>query len=131
MPGKAFILGPKVNEISILCMEKVIDRTVQALDISRLFLNKILKEEPVELNDKSGNKCKDFQSLYFDTFKECFFSKVTHNFLIETYSFFKKMPTTNLLIKSLSKLSKESLHLLPCKLDKHCFQHFLASNYVI
>ena len=40
-------------------MEKVIDRTVQALDISRLFLNKILKEEPVELNDKSGNKCKD------------------------------------------------------------------------
>ena len=40
-------------------MEKVIDRTVQALDISRLFLNKILKEEPVELNEKSVNKCKD------------------------------------------------------------------------
>jgi hypothetical protein len=29
------------------------------LDISRSFLNKILKEEPVELNDKSVNKCKD------------------------------------------------------------------------
>ena len=38
---------------------KVIDRTVQALDISRSFLNKILKEEPVELNEKSVNKCKD------------------------------------------------------------------------
>jgi hypothetical protein len=36
------------------------------------------------------SSCKVFQSLYFDTFKECFFSKVTHNFLIETYSFFKK-----------------------------------------
>jgi hypothetical protein len=32
---------------------------VQALDISRSFLNKILKEEPVELNEKSVNKCKD------------------------------------------------------------------------
>ena len=39
--------------------KKVIDRTVQALDISRSFLNKILKEEPVELNEKSVNKCKD------------------------------------------------------------------------
>ena len=38
---------------------KVIDRTVQALDISRSFLNKILKKEPVELNEKSVNKCKD------------------------------------------------------------------------
>jgi hypothetical protein len=38
---------------------KVIDRTVQALDISRSFLNKILKEEPVELNEKSVNKWKD------------------------------------------------------------------------
>jgi hypothetical protein len=37
---------------------------------------------------------------------------VTCNFLIETYSFFEKQnPTTTLLIKSLSKLSKESLHL--------------------
>jgi hypothetical protein len=41
--------------------------------------------------------------------KEWFFSKVTRNFLIETYSFFEKNPTTILLIKSLSKLSKESL----------------------
>jgi hypothetical protein len=42
-------------------MEKVIaiGRTVQALDISRSFLNKILKEEPVELTEKSVNKCKD------------------------------------------------------------------------
>ena len=39
--------------------QKVIDRTVQALDINRSFLNKILKEEPVELNEKSVNKCKD------------------------------------------------------------------------
>ena len=38
---------------------KVIDRTVQALDISRSFLNKILKKEPVEPNEKSVNKCKD------------------------------------------------------------------------
>jgi hypothetical protein len=60
---------------------KVIDKTVQALDISRSFLNKILKKEPVG---------KVFQSLYFDTFKECFFSKVTCNFLIQTYSFFEK-----------------------------------------
>jgi hypothetical protein len=36
---------------------------------------------------------------------------VTRNFLIERYSFFEKNPTTILLIKSLSKLSKESLHL--------------------
>jgi hypothetical protein len=63
---------------------KVIDRTVQALDISRSFLNKILKKEPVELN---------VQSLYFDNFKEWFFSKLTRNFLIETYSFFEKNPT--------------------------------------
>jgi hypothetical protein len=49
---------------------------------------------------------------YFDNFKNWFFSKVTRNFLIEIYSFFeKKNPTTTLLIKSLSKLSKESLHL--------------------
>jgi hypothetical protein len=33
---------------------------------------------------------------------------VTRNFLIETYSFLEKNPTTTLLIKSLSKLSKES-----------------------
>ena len=39
--------------------KKVIDRTAQALDISHSFLNKILKEEPVELNEKSVNKCKD------------------------------------------------------------------------
>jgi hypothetical protein len=39
--------------------KKVIDRTVEALDINRSFLNKILKEEPVELNEKSVNKCKD------------------------------------------------------------------------
>jgi hypothetical protein len=32
---------------------------VQALDISRSFLNKILKKEPVEPNEKSVNKCKD------------------------------------------------------------------------
>jgi hypothetical protein len=32
---------------------------VQALDISRSFLNKILKKEPVELNENSVNKCKD------------------------------------------------------------------------
>jgi hypothetical protein len=38
---------------------KVIDRTVQALGISCSFLNKILKKEPVELNEKSVNKCKD------------------------------------------------------------------------
>ena len=36
---------------------KVID--IQALDISRSFLNKILKEKPVELNEKSVNKCRD------------------------------------------------------------------------
>ena len=57
------------------------------------------------------NPCKVFQSVYFDTFKEWVFSKVTWNFLIETYSFFEKNQTTTLLIKSLSKLSKESLHL--------------------
>jgi hypothetical protein len=28
-------------------------------DISRSFLNKILKKEPVELNENSVNKCKD------------------------------------------------------------------------
>jgi hypothetical protein len=39
--------------------KKVIDRTVQALHISHSFLNKILKEEPVELSEKSVNKCKD------------------------------------------------------------------------
>jgi hypothetical protein len=33
--------------------KKVIDRTVQALDISRSFLNKILKEEPVEFSLKN------------------------------------------------------------------------------
>jgi hypothetical protein len=38
---------------------KSLIRTVQALDISRSFLNKILKEEHVELNEKSVNKCKD------------------------------------------------------------------------
>jgi hypothetical protein len=38
---------------------KSLIRTVQALDISHSFLNKILKEEPVELNEKSVNKCKD------------------------------------------------------------------------
>jgi hypothetical protein len=48
--------------------------------------------------------CKVFQSLYFDNFKEWFFSKVTRNFLIETYSFFEKNPTTILLIKSNEKL---------------------------
>jgi hypothetical protein len=31
----------------------------KALDISRSFLNKILKKEPVELNENSVNKCKD------------------------------------------------------------------------
>jgi hypothetical protein len=40
-------------------LNNVIDRTVQALDNSRSFLNKILKKEPVELNEKSVNKCKD------------------------------------------------------------------------
>ena len=39
--------------------KKVIDRTAQALDISHSFLNKILKKEPVEINEKSVNKCKD------------------------------------------------------------------------
>jgi hypothetical protein len=29
------------------------------MEKSRSFLNKILKEEPVELNEKSVNKCKD------------------------------------------------------------------------
>ena len=38
---------------------KAIDRTVQALDISHSFLNKILKKEPVEPNEKSVNKSKD------------------------------------------------------------------------
>jgi hypothetical protein len=47
------------------------------------------------------SSCKVFQSLYFDNFKEWFFSKLTRNFLIETYSFFEKNPTTTLLIKSL------------------------------
>jgi hypothetical protein len=45
------------------------------------------------------SSCKVFQSLYFDTFKEWFFSKVTRNFLIETYSFFEKNPTTTLVNK--------------------------------
>jgi hypothetical protein len=36
------------------------------------------------------SSCKVFQGLYFDNFKEWFFSKVTRNFLIETYSFFEK-----------------------------------------
>jgi hypothetical protein len=53
---------------------KVIDRTVQALDISRSFLNKILKQEPVELNGKSVNKCKD--SL--DSFDKNVIRRVVH-----------------------------------------------------
>ena len=55
---------------------KVIDRTVQALDISRSFLNKILKKEPVELNEKSVNKCKDsLDSFDKDLIRRVFFSK--------------------------------------------------------
>jgi hypothetical protein len=101
---------------------KVIDRTVQALDISRSFLNKILKEEPVELNARSflstraflfpfifaylkPSSCKVFQSLYFDNFKEWFFSKVTRNFLIETYSFFE--------IKDIALFTWTKLGLIP------------------
>jgi hypothetical protein len=60
-------LGPKV------------DRTVQALDISRSFLNKILKKEPVELNEKSVNKCKD--SL--DSFDKDLIRRVVVGFFFE------------------------------------------------
>ena len=41
----------KVVKEIIQIIKKVIDRTVQSLDISRSFLNKILEEEPVELNE--------------------------------------------------------------------------------
>lgn len=61
---------------------KVIDRTVQALDISRSFLNKILEKEPVELNEKSVNKCKD--SL--DSFDKDLIRRVVVGFF-----FFRKM----------------------------------------
>ena len=60
---------------------KVIDRTVQALDISRSILNKILKKEPVELNEKSVNECKD--SL--DSFDKDLIRRVVVGF------FFRKM----------------------------------------
>ena len=60
---------------------KVIDKTVQALDISRSFLNKILKKEPVEPNEKSVNKCKD--SL--DSFDKDLIRRVVVGF------FFRKM----------------------------------------
>jgi hypothetical protein len=49
------LLGPKVNE-KLHFMHGI---KSLALDISRSFLNKILKKEPVELNEKSVNKCKD------------------------------------------------------------------------
>ena len=52
---------------------------MQALDISRSFLNKILKEEPVELNEKSVNKCKD--SL--DSFDKDLIRRVVVGFFFE------------------------------------------------
>ena len=59
--------------------KKVIDRTVEALDINRSFLNKVLKEEPVELNEKSVNKCKD--SL--DSFDKDLIRRVVVGFFFE------------------------------------------------
>jgi hypothetical protein len=58
---------------------KAIDRTVQALDISHSFLNKILKKEPVEPNEKSVNKCKD--SL--DSFDKDLIRRVVVGFFFE------------------------------------------------
>ena len=73
-------MGPKVNEkLHFMHGNKVIDRAVQALDISRSFLNKILKEEPVELNEKSVNKCKD--SL--DNFDKDLIRRVVVGFFFE------------------------------------------------
>ena len=81
---------------------KVIDRAVQALDISRSFLNKILKEEPVELNEKSVNKCKDFLDsfdkdihviellcynwrFFIDVFDACFYCLLMFSFCLFQY----------------------------------------------
>ena len=58
---------------------KSLIRTVQAVDISRSFLNKILKEEPVELTEKSVNKCKD--SL--DSFDKDLIRRVVVGFFFE------------------------------------------------
>ena len=41
------------RKVPFYAWKKVIDRTVQALDISRSFLNKILKEEPMEFSLKN------------------------------------------------------------------------------
>jgi hypothetical protein len=60
--------------------KKVIDRTVQALDISRSFLNKILK---VELNEKSVNKCKD----YLDSFDKDLIRRVVVGFFSKNECF--------------------------------------------
>ena len=49
------------------------------LDISRSFLIKILKKEPVELNEKSVNKCKD--SL--DSFDKDLIRRVVVGFFFE------------------------------------------------
>ena len=58
---------------------KSLIRTVQALDISRSFLNKILKEEHVELNEKSVNKCKDA----LDSFDKDLIRRVVVGFFFE------------------------------------------------
>ena len=68
--------GVESKRKTFYAWHKVIDRTVQALDISRSFLNKILKKEPVEPNEKSVNKCKDsLDSFDKDLIRRVFFSK--------------------------------------------------------
>jgi hypothetical protein len=59
--------------------KKVIDRTEQALDITRSYLNKILKDEPVELNEKSVNKGK----YSLDSFDKDLIRRVVVGFFFE------------------------------------------------
>ena len=50
-----------------------------------LFLNKILKKEPVELNEKSVNKCKDF----LDSFDKDLIRGVVLGIVAHCHSFFQ------------------------------------------
>jgi hypothetical protein len=68
----------------------LIVRKKKILLLTRFFLSTRALLFPFIYAYLKPNSCKVFQSLYFDTFKEWVFSKVTRNFLIETYSFFEK-----------------------------------------
>ena len=73
------MLGPKVNEKLHFMhgIKSLIE--LYKLYLSRSFLNKILKKEPVELNEKSVNKCKD--SL--DSFDKDLIRRVVVGFFFE------------------------------------------------